>query len=284
MKVKERCLPAGWYPSTEREVRDQLALWDGEAVGRGGSSPYGAFTQGASACVAPHAGWDFSGALAWLAWKAAAEADTVVVIGGHRPAGSAFIVAADEAYDSPLGPIRADLELGEHLSGLLDAQDERWEDNTVEVHLPMLAARFPAAKALWARAPNGPEAARLGLELAAWAGQRGKKLFVMASTDLTHYGPNYGWEPAGPGEEGRAWAAESDGLMATAFAELDAVKALRLAQERRAACSVGAALAAMAYAGALSDGKAAGRLLGLSSSWNRAKGPSFVGYCAVAYR
>lgn len=276
MNVKKRCLPYGWYPYDAPSVMTMLDTWDSEQ-GTDSLEP------AALACVAPHAGWAYSGSLAWRAWKQAVSADTVVILGGHLPAASPFVVARNDAYESPLGIIEANKELMAQLDARLNTVDELWVDNTVEVHLPMLKARFPHAQALWTRVPNDASSASLGLELAAWAQTSGTKLFVLASTDLCHYGPNYEWEPAGSGSTGRAWAAATDRQMADACTALDAPTALRLAEQKRAACSVGAVVAAMAYVKAMTGGKAQGRLLGLSSSLEHAQGSSFVGYGAIGY-
>lgn len=274
MDVRRRLLRGGWYPDDEAGVRAALSNFEagGELAGA---------SLGSIAAVAPHAGWEFSGSLAWAAWRAAREAELAIVIGGHLPAGADFLCAPAPRAETPLGELELDMELDAFVRGELGARPDHAIDNTVEVQLPMLKARFPKAKAAWFRAPNGPEAKRLGLALARYVGERGIKAFALGSTDLTHYGPAYDWEPAGGGAAGREWAAESDRAIAEAYMQLDAERALALADERRASCSVGAAVAAMAFAYAL--GSERGELLGITNSAARAGGPSFVGYCAVAY-
>lgn len=270
MEIRRRLLRGGWYPDDEAAVRAALSGFETGVYRRDAADGADAAGRGARvavAAIAPHAGWDFSGALAWAAWRAAREADLAIVIGGHLPAGAEFLCAPAPRVETPLGELELDMELDAFIRGELAARPDREIDNTVEVQLPMLKARFPKAKAAWFRAPNGPEARRLGLAL--------------GSTDLTHYGPAYAWEPAGRGAAGREWAASADRAIAEAYARLDAPTALHLADERRASCSVGAAVAAMAFAEAL--GAERGALLGLSNSALRAGGPSFVGYCAVAY-
>lgn len=260
MELRRRFLRGGWYPDDEAGVRAALSGFEprGELAGP---------SRGAVAAIAPHAGWEFSGSLAWAAWRAAREAELAIVIGGHLPAGADFLCAPAPRVETPLGELELDMELDAFVRSELGARPDHAIDNTVEVQLPMLKARFPKAKAAWFRAPNGPEAERLG--------------FALGSTDLTHYGPAYDWTPAGGGAAGRAWAAEADRAIAEAYARLDAERALTLADERRASCSVGAAVAAMAFAYAL--GSERGELLGITNSSARAGGPSFVGYCAVAY-
>ncbi|MFH2113395.1 MAG: AmmeMemoRadiSam system protein B, partial [Spirochaetota bacterium] len=117
--------------------------------------------------------------------------------------------------------------------------------------------------------------------LAKIAEKSSRRLFVLGSTDLTHYGPSYGFEPGGSGAEGKAWASAADDRIIKAFMGFKDEEAL-MAANRGAACSVGAALAAMSYAKTRGATKA--ELLGRYASDEIMSGSSFVGYCAVAYR
>jgi AmmeMemoRadiSam system protein B len=236
---------------------------------------------GAVAAIAPHAGWYFSGRLAWAAWLSAVEADTVVILGGHRSAGSALLVSMQDGFDTPLGLIQADEDIRSLLFEGLAIETDRQADNTLEVHLPFAAYRFPRAKAVLARIPNDAGAVAFGQRLAEVAMKSSRRFFVLGSTDLTHYGPSYGFEPGGAGVNGKAWATALDDMIIKAFMDFDEAGALKAAN-RGAACSVGAALAAMSYAKA--RGATVANLLGRYSSDEVMSGTSFVGYCAVAYR
>ena len=55
---------------------------------------------------------------------------------------------------------------------------------------------------------QGHEAAQLGTLLADYLKSSGLRAVVVASTDLTHYGPNYEFEPMGTGEEALRWVSE----------------------------------------------------------------------------
>jgi MEMO1 family protein len=274
MSLRPRFLPEGWYPDSAADIRGELAAFEA-------AKPSLKEAAWACAAIAPHAGWYFSGRSAWLCWRSASDADVAVVIGGHQPRGAGFLRApADELY-TPLGSIPIDGELDRYIGERLGARADRAADNTVEIQLPMLKARFPKAEAAWFRAPNDESAASLGAALADYAVESGKRLFVLGSTDLTHYGPNYAWSPGGTGKAGRAWASAADQAIVDAYARMDAGAALGLAEEKAASCSVGAAIAAFSYAKAL--GRTAGKVLDVSSSADRQAGESFVGYAALAY-
>jgi len=274
MSVRPMSLPKGWYPSERREVEARLGAWN--------RVDDAARADGAAAAIAPHAGWYYSGRIAWSAWSSAAASDIVVIIGGHLPAGAGFRYYDEEGFATPFGTVAADRALTDAVARAVKAVPDRSADNTVEVHMPMAAYQFPKARMACFRAPNDAGAAELGRAVADYAEASGTSVFVLGSTDLTHYGRSYGFEPAGPGQEGFAWARRADRAIVDAFVAMDEDAALKKAVGEGSACSVGAAIAAIAYA--KRRGAARSRMLMRGSSDETAPGgDSSVGYCAVAY-
>lgn len=270
MNTRRRALPPGWYPSDERSVGELIEEWNAEPP------PLGAL-----AAVAPHAGWAFSGRLAVKAASALRGAETVVVVGGHLPDGYPVLIAPEKSFETPLGALPADLELAEALSAEMGLEEDRAADNTVEVQLPIIKARFPEAKILWLRAPAGLKAIALGRALKKAADGLKRRVSCLGSTDLTHYGPDYGFSPAGRGAAAEAWVREkSDKGFIDALLAMDP-EAVLARGEAGAACSSGAAAAALAFALASGAGRAS--LLGYATSLETRSSESFVGYCAVAF-
>lgn len=275
MAIRPRTLPAGWYPTSRREVEARLGAWSRvDDVSRG---------TGAVCGIAPHAGWSWSGRVAWSTWRAASEADAMVIVGGHLPAGAPFLYYAEAGFDTPMGAVLSDPKLVSEMVRAVDAQPDTRADNTVEVHLAMAAARFPDLPVACFRAPADMRAARLGQAIADYVAATGRRVFVVGSTDLTHYGVAYGFEPGGPAPGGFAWARRADDAIIDAFEALDAERALELAERDSSACSVGAAIVAIAYAKAF--GATEAHLLMRSSSDQEAPGAdASVGYCSVVYK
>ncbi len=196
MDVRRRCLPAGWYPGTAQGVRDTVRAWAIPDAGR----------RTAVAGVAPHAGWEFSGALAGAVFAGlSGDLDTIVIIGGHLAAADGILCAPEESYETPLGVAPADLELLARLRQLVPMADDHRADNTVEVQLPLCRYFHPDARCLALRAPPSALAGDLGRAVASAAGALRRRVGVVGSTDLTHYGPNYGFAPSGAGDEAERW-------------------------------------------------------------------------------
>jgi AmmeMemoRadiSam system protein B len=174
-----------------------------------------------------------------------------------------------------------DLALLERLKGGLTMYPDRVRDNTVEVQLPLVAHFFPRARVVGMRAAPDAGSHELGVLLAEAADSLGRRLVVLGSTDLTHYGPNYGFSPAGTGEAAVSWARENDQRMIDALVGMDVDGAVTLAREQRSACSVGGALVAMGFA--RGRGVSKGVLLEYRTSRDVHVDSSFVGYAAIAY-
>ncbi len=275
MTVRKRSLSPGWYPEDVPGIERWFEEWKEKSSFVN--------SRGVVAGIVPHAGWYFSGDLAFLVFRSLDIAvDTVVVVGGHLPADAPIVVASEEAYDTPLGQIEADTELRRAIIREMPCQDDRGTDNTVEVQLPLLRGLLPASRALAVRVPAGQAAVKFGRAIAEAAERINRKVAVIGSTDLTHYGPQYRFSPAGIGDGALRWVKEvNDAEMIRFFVDMDAPGALVYAREHRAACSVGAAATAITFG--LAKGAGKGELLMYRTSRERGPASSFVGYAAISY-
>jgi AmmeMemoRadiSam system protein B len=208
--------------------------------------------------------------------------DTIVIIGGHMGSADRIVAAFEDAYDTPLGELEADLPLLRALSPSLDIGEDRERDNTVEVHLPFVRYLSPGTMVLGLRAPASSRAVDLGRSIADAAARLGRRVAVAGSTDLTHYGSNYDFSPAGHGAEGLRWMREvNDRRVLESMLSLDVEAALQRAQHERSACSIGGAAAAMSFA--RESGASRGNLVGYMTSFDVQPGSSFVGYAGILY-
>jgi AmmeMemoRadiSam system protein B len=285
MILRKRCLSPGWYPQTPEKIRAFLGKIPPNGPGNGGGEP-------ALAAVAPHAGWFYSGLLAARAVSALRPgADTVVVIGGHLPAGMRPLFAEEEGVETPLGDIPMDGEFRDMLRQDLGGGPDRYQDNTVEVQLPLVRYFFPRAKLLWMRLPGEIASLEAGKQIARIGALLKRNTVVLGSTDLTHYGDNYDFTPRGRGRQALDWVKEvNDAAFIAAVLEGNPRRILERAGRERSACSAGAVLGALGFAQAQGTKKA--ELLAYKTSLD---GPgqdfsgseddigSFVGYGAFAW-
>jgi AmmeMemoRadiSam system protein B len=298
MNIREPALPPGWYPRSPGEVHRFLDAWKAVSSAAVSSAAVSSAAVSSaavsSAAVSPHAGWYYSGAIAAAAFSALNPgADTVVILGGHLAASSPILAAMEDAVRSPLGLMEIDLELRK---ALLDALEggrgktlaDRSRDNTVEVLVPMAHFFFPHARLLSLRLPADLSSYDTGQTLARAARARGRNLAVVASTDLTHYGENYGFSPHGQGAEALAWVRElNDRRFIDAVLSGDPATVLSRAEGELSACSAGAVLGAMGFLGSDTAGPVKPELLAYGTSADAGDSTdvpdSFVGYAAIAF-
>jgi MEMO1 family protein len=273
MRVRPRSLPPGWYPDTAERAARAL---DGFTKSFPRTAPH------ACAGIAPHAGWEFSGSLAAQVVSCIVPGmDTIVIIGGHLASADGIMCLTEDAFETPLGPIETDRELLEALSGVLPMEDDEERDNTIEIQLPLIRYFAPEARAVGLRVPPSAVAERLGALIGETAARIGRRVAVLGSTDLTHYGAGYGFAPRQP--DPVAWVRDvNDKRFIEAALAMDAAGVVDKATREHSACSAGGAAAAITFA--RSRGAASGALLAYRSSFEVHRSESFVGYAGIVYR
>lgn len=276
MRVRERMLPVGWYPGSasgcQAEIEHYMA---GAAPLPAGARVYGG--------IVPHAGWYFSGKAAARVFGLTAKVtqpQVVVVFGGHLGGNSPPLLVSDEAWETPFGNISLATEFYAPLRKRLTLAEEYLGDNTIEVQLPMVKYFFPKARVLAMRSPHSPQAMELGEAVVAVGQELKVSILAFGSTDLTHYGPNYGWAPKGRGPEAVKWVKEvNDKRFIDEALKLSGAGMLRAAQEDQSACSAGGAVAAVAAAQKLGAREAV--LNDYYTSYDVMPNDSFVGYAGI---
>ncbi|MEW6657118.1 MAG: AmmeMemoRadiSam system protein B [Thermodesulfobacteriota bacterium] len=273
MRTRSRMLPPGWYPGSKSaciaEIEQMVA---GVKPLPSGTKVFGG--------IVPHAGWYFSGKLAARVFCLAAKVtqpQVVAVFGGHLGGDSPPLLVTDAAWETPLGDIHLATEFYEPLRQRLPLREEHPGDNTIEVQLPLVKHFFPNAKVLAVRGPHSQQAVALGEAVAAIAKELKLSLLAFGSTDLTHYGPNYGWAPKGYGPEAVKWVKEvNDKRFVDLALKLDGEGMLKAAARDQSACSAGGAVAALAAAKKMGASKT--HLVDYYTSYDIMPGDSFVGY------
>jgi len=149
-------------------------------------------------CVAPHAGYIYSGGVAGAVYsRLQIPQRCVILCPNHTGKGRPLAVMVDTAWQTPLGEVAADADLGARLLGRFRALQEDGAahrgEHAIEVQLPFLQARRADLKIVpIAVGTNDFDVLRgLGEALAAVIGdleEDGKeKVLIVASSDMNHY-------------------------------------------------------------------------------------------------
>ncbi len=282
MNTRKAVFAGSWYPGTAEKCEQQIKTFLKD--GSGGIT--GAPLVGG---IVPHAGWFFSGSIACNVIHCLAAGpppDTVVVFGMHLPPGSPSYIMPDGAWESPFGPLQIDEVLAAALMARFSFQVESpgvfARDNTIELQVPFLRYFLPDAQFVPIGVPPSLNSLEIGLALAEIAREGGLKVMVLGSTDLTHYGVNYGFEPQGRGRVAVDWVRfENDRRIIEAMLAMDPEAVIREGLDNKNACCAGAA------ATALTAGKAMGaksaESLSYATSYEKNPDDSFVGYVGIVF-
>ena len=242
------------------------------------------------AAISPHAGWAYSGPTAARAFAAlkGASLDTLVVLAAHTGPYGPAEVSAHARWHTPLGDVAIDGELSqaivEHCGRAVERGDRRLDrEHSVEVQLPFLQVLFPEARLVAVALPSDEHAAARGRMIVQAAAELGRAIVLLGSTDLTHYGPPYGFTPQGSGEDALRWVREeNDARMVELIRELEADRVVAEAAANQNACGAGAVAAALA--GARERGRERATILHYTTSQDIHPERSihaFVGYVAA---
>lgn len=190
-------LPAharSFYPAEPDRLRDLVERQLAEAADRLPDVP-GVLVGG----LAPHAGLEYSGAIAARTWAmvAAAHPETIVLAGtDHAGTADGVAVWTGGPWRCPIGEIDVDGDLAAEIVALGEpfvADDvPHATEHSLEVQLPFLAVACPDVRIVpclvghHGVAPLAGAAARLGELLAALDGEAGR-IVIVASSDFAHY-------------------------------------------------------------------------------------------------
>jgi AmmeMemoRadiSam system protein B len=241
--------------------------------------------------IVPHAGWFFSGRIACnvihcLKKAGIPEPNVVVVFGMHLHSSSPNIMMPKGAWETPLGdlPVAEELaaEMAKRFPFRLETPDRFTQDNTIELQLPFIKYFFPEAKILAMGLPPTDASLQIGKAVVETARRLQLTLRVIGSTDLTHYGSNYGFSGHGSGPSAVAWVKqENDRRVIEAMLDLDPKRLISEALENQNACCPGAAATAI-EAGRHLGAKEA-EAISYATSYERSPGESFVGYVGILF-
>ena len=148
------------------------------------------------ACVAPHAGYVYSGAVAGKLYGHLDVPRRVVVLGpNHTGAGAQVAVAPHQRWRTPFGEQPLDTALARQLVERFPAAEfddsAHWREHSLEVQLPFLLARNPDVElsAVCLGHLSLDQCLDLGRVLAQLITDLGEPVGIVASSDMSHYLP-----------------------------------------------------------------------------------------------
>ncbi|MHC4234915.1 MAG: AmmeMemoRadiSam system protein B [Planctomycetota bacterium] len=194
--VRPAYVAGSWYPGDSARLANQVDGFLAAAPASGASGK-------PIALVSPHAGYRFSGpaaAAGYAALRGQSYKRVIVLAFSHRNAGryDGVDVPADlTAYQTPLGKVPIDRQVCDDLldkPGFASHPGIDRGEHSLELQLPFLqrvVTEFRLVPLLVGRMTQ-QDYARAAQAIVPWVDAH---TLVVASTDFTHFGPNYGYQP-----------------------------------------------------------------------------------------
>ncbi|MFZ0613931.1 MAG: AmmeMemoRadiSam system protein B [Desulfobacterales bacterium] len=283
MNVRRADFAGSWYPAEasacEREIRRFLD--DGQRSALSGAGFVGG--------IVPHAGWFYSGSIACNVIQALTTKpvpEVIIIFGMHLHPNSDLYIMADGAWETPFGEITIHHDLAQKILERFDFQVEtarrHHPDNTIELQLPFIKYFFPDVTILPIGAPPEARSLEVGRTAVDIARELGLSIKVIGSTDLTHYGANYGFTAHGSGPAALDWVKNTnDSRIIETIIAMDPERVIDEALSHQNACCAGAAATTIAAAGRLGARQA--QTLAYATSYDKSPAESFVGYVGIVF-
>ena len=185
--IRPAAVAGTWYPGTAGALAREVDRY----VEAAAEPPHGELT----AIIAPHAGLMFSGPAGAYAYKAAAAAgpfDAAILVGpSHFVAFDGLAIYPSGAFDTPFGPAPIDAGLAAALQDAssivrpLPAAHAR--EHSLEMQLPFLRRLLPDVPIVPLLMGYQTRDTIAGCAEALAGLDAGRRLLLVASTDLSHY-------------------------------------------------------------------------------------------------
>jgi len=143
--------------------------------------------------ISPHAGYSFSGRCAAYAYTSIDDAELYIILGFSHSGFPASISLDD--FETPLGIVKNDNEFGKRLieNGLKEDKKSHNNEHSIEVQLPFLQYVKKDIKFIPVFVDENYE--KIADIIKKTIKETNKKVVIIASSDFTHYGFNYGYFP-----------------------------------------------------------------------------------------
>ena len=183
--MNRRPTVAGYfYPGSVAELKKTLAKYIDKNAPK----------EEAVGLLLPHAGYQYSGAVAGATISRIVFKDTFIIMGPtHSGLGKPFSIWPDGVWQTPLGDVAVDAELAQKIIGLSDYAEADYlahgDEHAVEVQLPFLQYIKPDVKIVPVILAGADlEIYReIGHAIARAVKELNKEVVILASGDMNHY-------------------------------------------------------------------------------------------------
>ena len=191
--VRTPAVAGKFYPGRADELLRDVLTYTSAGTTTSKSTPISAI-----GCIAPHAGYIYSGSVAGSVYAQLDIPESCVILcPNHTGKGHPLAIMSNTTWQTPLGEVAADGEMGAQLLRRFpelqeDSAAHRYE-HAIEVQLPFLQALRPQLKIVpIAIGTSDYDVLRelgeaLANVIARQENEHGEKVLIVASSDMNHY-------------------------------------------------------------------------------------------------
>jgi AmmeMemoRadiSam system protein B len=168
----------GFYPENKNDLEKMVRNF----IVKSEIKPLGA--------IVPHAGYIYSGSVAGAVLSQKTDKKNFIILGPNHTGNGLPIAVSYEDWSTPLGIVKTNKEFMKKLKNFIDEDAHRYE-HSIEVNLPFLQILYKD----FAIVPIAFQ--HVDYDLLEKFAEKifDKESFYIASSDFTHFGPAYGYEP-----------------------------------------------------------------------------------------
>ncbi len=175
-----------FYPASASQLKAMIERLVDEDIGK----------QDVIGLVSPHAGYIYSGPVAGAVISRVRFKDTFVIMGpNHTGRGKPFSIMTEGVWQTPLGDVKIDAELGKRILALSSCLEEdssaHQYEHSIEVQIPFLQYFRPDIRIVPIILTHASSTIyqEIGKDIAQAIKELGRKTVILASSDMTHYEP-----------------------------------------------------------------------------------------------
>jgi len=190
--IRQPAVAGRFYPRSAQRLREEIETLT--TVRATAEQPAAEPMIRARGCIAPHAGYMYSGAVAGaLFQRLELPRRFVILCPNHTGQGQPLAIMSEGAWHTPLGNAIIDSEVAEALKTAMpllseDQEAHRYE-HALEVQLPFLQVLKPGFQfvPITVGTSDFQALSTLGLAIAGVLAKLGERAMVIASSDMNHY-------------------------------------------------------------------------------------------------
>src|SRR5579859_4912753 len=186
--VRHPAVAGRFYPGNSEDLRAEVLRYLSPEKSRPATAVR------ALGCIAPHAGYMYSGHVAGAVFaRTEIPRRCIVMCPNHTGMGRALAIMSRGSWETPLGEVPIDCALAESLKQLFPALEEdsaaHRGEHAAEVEIPFLQLRQPELTFVPIALGTGrfEILEQLGRAIARAIGQQSDPVLIVASSDMNHY-------------------------------------------------------------------------------------------------